>query len=93
MERRVLNNYQIEIVLAIGEGKLRASELRAAVGFSENILLREVRKLVDADIVRVDRGYTGTNPNIRYHTLTPLGLDVLRALQRLVAVLERGEAR
>ena len=89
----MLNNYQIEIVLAIGEGKLRASELRAAVGFSENILLREVRKLVDADIVRVDRGYTGTNPNIRYHTLTPLGLYVLRALQRLVAVLERGEAR
>lgn len=89
----MLNNYQIEIVLAIGEGKLRASELRAAVGFSENILLREVRKLVDADIVRVDRGFTGTNPNIRHHTLTPLGLDVLRALQRLVEVLERGEAR
>ena len=89
----MLNNYQIEIVLAIGEGKLRASELRAAVSFSENILLREVRKLVDADIVRVDRGFTGANPNIRNHTLTPLGLDVLRALQRLVEVLERGEAR
>ena len=88
MESRVLNDWQIQIVMALGRNRLRSSELKAIVDMSNHIRVRETKRLIDMGIIEIETGFGGTTPNIKFHTLTEKGLEILDFLIRIQSILD-----